>query len=576
LLALALSGGLAARTTEPSAETGVALLSSELRLRASQGRTIDLEVRARDDDSWATLARRITGRAERAEELRAGRSGTPSQAGWIAVPLQQLGDDYRALVCLRAFPEDRRQGGDWLHVSRPASLSLYDEGLWQVAEWFTGDGANFKRLMEANGLASPELTSGQQIRIPAELLHPALRQRPASDDGALEYGQDAEGAYAGYRLQAGEAVYSAVVVRFTGRTSGEDVRALADAVCRRSGIADPRDIPIGFLVKVPLDELEPDFLPHDHPRRLEAESARQELARELARQPVGKSRGLGGVLVILDPGHGGRDLGTINNGIWEHDYVYDVACRLKQRLERESSAQVRLTLEDRETGWTPSASDKLLANHQGTILTDPPFLAKREGEAQIGVNLRWYLANSVLRGAVRAGTDADRIVFLSLHADSRHPSLRGAMIYVPGAAYRSKTYGHDGADYARYREVQEKPTIGFSSKERIRSEAVSTRLAETMVRALRRAELPVQDYRPIRNRVIRGRSSWLPAVLRGNAVPHKLLIEMVNLSNPRDAALLASARDRDRLAEALFAALVQYFGDEPASRTALTHRAGGS
>ena len=43
---------------------------------------------------------------------------------------------------------------------------------------------------------------------------------------------------------------------------------------------------------------------------------------------------LQGVLVVIDPGHGGRDLGTMNNGIWEHDYVYDVACRLKRLLER--------------------------------------------------------------------------------------------------------------------------------------------------------------------------------------------------------------------------------------------------
>ena len=70
-----------------------------------------------------------------------------------------------------------------------------------------------------------------------------------------------------------------------------------------------------------------------------------------------------------------------------------------------------------------------IANQQGTILTTPTFLAKKEGEAKIGVNLRWYLANSVYRKAVKGGTRADRIVFLSLHADSRHPGLRCAMVF---------------------------------------------------------------------------------------------------------------------------------------------------
>ena len=81
-----------------------------------------------------------------------------------------------------------------------------------------------------------------------------------------------------------------------------------------------------------------------------------------------------------------------------------------------------------------------------------------------------------------------------------------------------------------------------------------------IVKALRRADLPTQPYQPIRERVIRGRDVWLPAVLRGNIVPTKVLIEMVNLNNPDDATLLGRAADRDRLAKALGSALSDYFG----------------
>jgi N-acetylmuramoyl-L-alanine amidase len=44
------------------------------------------------------------------------------------------------------------------------------------------------------------------------------------------------------------------------------------------------------------------------------------------------------------------------------------------------------------------------------------------------------------------------------------------------------------------------------------------------------------------------------------------LVEMVNLNNPDDAALLGRAADRDRLAKALAAALSDYFGPRGGAR----------
>ena len=309
--------------------------------------------------------------------------------------------------------------------------------------------------------------------------------------------------------------------------------------------------------------LEPQYLPSGHPRRKEAEAARLAMEQSLASRPVSSGgSGLEGVLVILDAGHGGRDLGTMNNGIWEHDYVYDVTCRLRKKLEEQTAANVRMTVLDQETGCVPSRTDKLKANRQGTVMTTPPFLAKEKGEATIGVNLRWYLANSIYRDALARGVDGDRVIFLSLHADSRHPSLRGVMAYVPGAQYRTRTYGHNTKTYRKYKEVREKPTVRFSKKERVRSEAVSTRYANHVVKAFRDAGLPIQPYQPVRNRIIRGKSVWVPAVLRGNTVPNKVLVEMVNLSNAEDAALLASAKERDRLADALLRSLLVNYGDD--------------
>jgi N-acetylmuramoyl-L-alanine amidase len=488
----------------------------------------------------------------------------PAPGGWIEAPPALLSEELRSLMLRNVFPQDHLDDNDWIHVARAGALPTYDVGLWQVAQWFCGSGTRFEELRQVNGLNSPELVAGQRIRIPAAILLPGLRALPRSEDGSLEFSSDDAGEFALYRLRPGEALYSAVVMRFTGRTSAEDVRALAETIATRSGIGDLHDIPRYWPVRIPLELVEPELLPPEHPLHRRAEARREELARELIREPVALgATGLSGVVVIIDPGHGGRDLGTMNHGIWEHDYVYDVACRLKQLLEVASAARVHLTLLDAETGCAPSSGDRLESNRQGTIQTAPPFLAREIGEADIAVNLRWYLANSIYRRALREGTSRDRVVFLSLHADARHPSLRGLMVYVPGAEYLRTSYGQKAALYRKFAEVREKPTISFTRAERVRSEAVSRQLADTIVRSFQEAQLPVAPFQPVREKVIRGKQRWVPAVLGGNAVPSKVLVELLNLSNGDDAALLASARQRERLARGLFQALHHHFGERP-------------
>jgi N-acetylmuramoyl-L-alanine amidase len=295
------------------------------------------------------------------------------------------------------------------------------------------------------------------------------------------------------------------------------------------------------------------------------------MERELsARPPTEVREGLKGVVVIIDPGHGGMDPGTMNHAVWEHDYVFDVASRLRRELETHTAARVFLTLDDPGGSSAPSAGDALELNKRRTVMTTPPFVAEADGETSIAVNLRWYLANSLFRKLVKTGVDPDKIVFVSLHADARHPSLRGAMVYVPGASFRTGTIGYASPTYLRFNEVREQPRVSFSSRERVRSEAVSLKLAAAIVKSFKKADLPTQAYQPVRERVIRGGEVWLPAVLKGNAVPAKVLVEMVNLNNTDDASLLGRAASRDRLAKALAAALSDYF--RPSGRSKARRR----
>jgi N-acetylmuramoyl-L-alanine amidase len=138
------------------------------------------------------------------------------------------------------------------------------------------------------------------------------------------------------------------------------------------------------------------------------------------------------------------------------------------------------------------------------------------------------------------------------------------MAYVPGAGYVGPSHGSKSKTYMAYAEVREKPIVSFTRAQLVRSEAASTSLAQAVVRAFRDESLPVQPYQPVRHRILRGKSVFVPAVLRGNEVPTKVLVEMVNLSHPTDAALLGTVEGRERMARALAAALVRHFGGGPA------------
>src|SRR5262249_23707036 len=160
------------------------------------------------------------------------------------------------------------------------ALTGKPESLWKVSEWFTGDAGKYKEIRESGAIASLETQPGQVIRIPPRLLTPSFRETvaaaPSAEPPVLGYGQDEQGPYAVYRLKKGEALYSAVVVRFTGRVHAEDVNAKAREIAQRSGIDDVHAIPVGFEIKIPVSDLTPEFRPANDPERLKDEATRLE------------------------------------------------------------------------------------------------------------------------------------------------------------------------------------------------------------------------------------------------------------------------------------------------------------
>ena len=475
---------------------------------------------------------------------------------YIRVPYKLLTASFRKVAIEALFPEDRATAEGWEH--RVSGVGGRPESLWEISEWLTGDGSNYKKIREAGSIATLDTRMGQVVRVPTALLLPPFQEAVAAAAPApaaapqLEYGSDEKGPYAVYRLKKGEALYSAVVVRFTGRVHAEDVNAKAREIAARSGVEDVHAMPVGFAVKIPVADLAPEFRPPGDPERVEEENALAETA-QFANTI--RSADLSGVTLVLDAGHGGRDTGAVVDGLEEAAHVYDIACRVERIARARTRARVVPTV-GRAAPCSTASSDAVADSRSARVLTSPPYPIE---DAAVGVNFRWYLANSVYRKS-REEEREGRMVFLSLHADSLHPAVRGTMVYVPGEKFLSGSFGKDGEPYSSRREVKEAARVSFSRKERVEAEGVSRDLAERIVASFREAKLPLHEFQPIRRNVIRGGREWVPAILRYNRIPARVLVEVCNLNNPEDRRLLRTRAYREKVAEALVQAIVDFYG----------------
>lgn len=563
---LAAAALFAVAVSAPAVPRGrTAIVSPDVRVVLGSGDEIVLLARAKPGESLDAFARRLTDDSAARKAIRAVNGGLPRlKAGqWVRVPYRLLSPAFRKTAIEALYPADHATPAGWEH--RVAALSGKPESLWRIAEWFAGDGARYKEIREVGAIPSLETREGQVVTVPERLLAPPFREAVAAAAAAavptaadaevprLEYGEDAQGRYAVYRLKKGEALYSAVVVRFTGRLHAEDVNAKAREIAARNGVADVHAMPVGFPVRIPVEDLAPEFRPPGDPERVAEERTRLETAQFSNKV---KSADLAGVTLVLDAGHGGRDTGALVDGLEEAAYVYDIACRVDRLVRSRTRARVVPTVA-RDAPCASAAGEAVPSSRSARVLTTPPYAIE---DAAAGVNFRWYLANSVYRNVRESGGQGGRTVFLSLHADSLHPAVRGTMIYVPGEKYLNGSYGKAGEPYDSRREVREARMVSFSRKEKVEAEGISRDLAEHIVSAFREADLPLHAFEPVRGNVIRGGREWVPAILRYNRIPARVLVEVCNLNNPDDRRLLRTRAYRERVAAALVEALVAFYG----------------
>jgi N-acetylmuramoyl-L-alanine amidase len=210
--------------------------------------------------------------------------------------------------------------------------------------------------------------------------------------------------------------------------------------------------------------------------------------------------------IVLDPGHGGHDTGTIGpGGLKEKDLVLDIALRLGQLITERMGAEVIYTR------------------------TDDTF---------VPLETRTEIAN-----------EAKADLFLSIHANSSR--LRTAA--GPETFYLNFTTDPNALEVAARENAPSTRSIHelqdlvlkIARKEKVQE---SREFAASIQKAL---------YSGLRSGKNRGVKKAPFVVLIGAQMP-SVLVEVAFLSNPREERLLKQPDYRQRLAEALYRGLFQY------------------
>jgi len=242
-----------------------------------------------------------------------------------------------------------------------------------------------------------------------------------------------------------------------------------------------------------------------------------------AKAPLSMARqlGLGVSRIVIDPGHGGHDPGAIGKGVTESELVLDVAQRLEKLLQN-AGVDVILT---------------------------------RRGDEFIQLQERTAIAN-------REGAD----LFLSIHANaSGSAQARGIETYflnfantMNAAAVAARENAASGQAMGALPDIVKAIALNNKLDE---SRDFATEVQRAMVDRLRPANRNVKDL---------GVRQAPFVVLIGAAMP-SVLAEISFVTNVQEARLLKGGAYRQKIAEALFAAIRKYQGSLR-TRTAMAHQ----
>ena len=224
---------------------------------------------------------------------------------------------------------------------------------------------------------------------------------------------------------------------------------------------------------------------------------------------MARQLGLGVSRIVIDPGHGGHDPGAMGNGVAEAELVLDVALRLEKLLMKQPGTDVVLTR--RTDDFVPLSERTAIANREGADL----FLSIHANASEDGVarGIETYFLN--FANNLSAASVATRENAASGQAMGALPD------FVKAIALNNKL--DESRDFATY-------------------------VQRSMIEKLRATNKTTKDL---------GVKQAPFVVLIGAAMP-SVLAEISFVTNPQEARLLKSSAYRQRIADALFAAIRKY------------------
>jgi len=214
--------------------------------------------------------------------------------------------------------------------------------------------------------------------------------------------------------------------------------------------------------------------------------------------------------VVIDPGHGGSDQGTVGrHGLMEKELVLDVAKRLGKLIEDRMGSEVIYT---------------------------------RDDDTFIPLHARTELANE---------KKAD--LFLSIHANSSpHPRVGGIEVY-----YLNFTRSADALDVAARENASSEKSV-YELRDLIQTITLHDKIEESKEFASK-VQGTLQTFETRYNSTAKNRGvKQAPFVVLIGASMPSVLAEVGFLSNAKEEQLLKRPEHRQRLADALYQGVARY------------------
>ena len=397
---------------------------------------------------------------------------------------------------------ERRQGNRLsIQLSGAAvSSSLFDR------RFIVGDGSLLKRIVVSDGGAAAQGTVQIDIEVGSLSAYSTFR---LGEPERIVVDLHAAGSLAGTTARERSTARPEESVRTSARTEPPDAQPRADmSAAERNGLKSLPEISDPILPLAPGSAA--------NPAAAAADALAAKVDAKAAQVPIKR--------IVIDPGHGGHDTGTISpSGMREKDLVLDVGRRLRAYIKN--------------------------------AYPDVEVIMTRDTDRFVALEERTAIANS---------RRAD--LFISVHANASPSRAASGVETFFLSPDRAPAEDLQAATRENARQATEK--AGEKPEPMFASVTVGNRVAESreLARYIQAGLVRGIGAQSPRTAMNRGVKHAPFVVLLGAAMP-SVLAEVSFLSNPKDEALLQTSQFRERVAASLFAGLNAYLKKNRASET---------